>query len=349
MKRDKILDLIRGAAVLHVMLVHILYWLDIFGTGPAASARSLLLFEMPVFFFVTGAVNSLGDHGPWGRFCLRRVKGLMIPYYGYAALCVALAAAVAVFRRSFSFAELGRTALNWLLPLDRQIMPLPFFTWAVWFVPVFLIVILLFLPVRRAAERFGGAVTVAALTAVFLAAEFIPGTPDILRKAAFYLIFAALGTQWQTLRLRDRKTVKAAAGLTALSAAGLFVCRYLAGGSFDMQANKFPPNHMFLLFSFMMLGLLYLAIPVIARPWRMLAGRFPAAERLVLLYSENSVYVFLYQSFAFLLAARAMDAAGVGRGFAGLLLSAAIVFVVVTVGLVAVRRLRRRKESLRKA
>ena len=347
MRRDKALDLIRGAAMLHVLLVHILFWLNVFGSGPLASARSALLFEMPVFFFVTGAANSLGERRKWGDFCLRRAKALMIPYWGYAALCVLLAAAVSLARGAFSFAELGRTALSWLLPLDRQVMPLPFFTWAVWFVPVYLIVIVLFPPVRRAAERFGGAAVSAALAAVFLASEFA-GAPDILRKAAFYLAFAALGTLWPALKRREGKTVKAAACLLAASAAGLFACRCLSGGTLYMQANKFPPNHLYLLFSLAALSALYLALPGIARAWRALARRFPAPERWVLLYSENSVYAFLYQSFAFLAAARLLDAAGAGRGLAGFLLSSAVVYPLVTLGLLVLRRIRGRKENLRK-
>ena len=52
-QRDKTLDYLRGLAIIQVVLVHILYWLGIFSAGFLAIAKSFLLFEMPIFFFVT--------------------------------------------------------------------------------------------------------------------------------------------------------------------------------------------------------------------------------------------------------------------------------------------------------
>ena len=83
MSRDKTLDYLRGLAIIQVVLVHVLYWLNIFNEGFLAIAKSFLLFEMPIFFFVTGAVNGLGKLHNHKIFCFKRIKSLMIPYYIY--------------------------------------------------------------------------------------------------------------------------------------------------------------------------------------------------------------------------------------------------------------------------
>ena len=88
MNRDKTLDYLRGLAIIQVVLVHILYWLGIFSGGYLAIAKSFLLYEMHIFFFVTGAVNGLGKQQKYKTFCLKRIKGLLIPYYIYSVVCI---------------------------------------------------------------------------------------------------------------------------------------------------------------------------------------------------------------------------------------------------------------------
>ena len=80
MNRDRTLDYLRGLAIIQVVFVHILYWIGIFSVGLLAVAKSFLLFEMPIFFFVTGAVNGLGKQQKRITFCFKRIKGLLIPF-----------------------------------------------------------------------------------------------------------------------------------------------------------------------------------------------------------------------------------------------------------------------------
>ena len=275
MGRDRKLDLMRGWAVFHMFFMHVFYWLDFLSEGFPRVARSWLLFTMAVYFFVTGAVNVEAKRRPWGEFVARRAKVLMLPYYRYALLCTAIAAFFYVIRGQFTFELLGRTALSWVLPIDQQIMPLPFITWAVWFVPVYLCVILVFPLVRWLVEHIGIILTEVILIAVFLVVENINGVPDLVQKAAYYPIFAALGTQWPKLKQRSGNKVLGAAGVMALGFAGLIICKNLFGGTYDMQVNKFPPNHLYLLFNFGAIGALYILLPTIARAWRFLVRRIP--------------------------------------------------------------------------
>ena len=237
MRRDRKLDLMRGWAVFHMFFMHVPYWLNFYGSGWPALIRSWLLFTMAVYFFVTGAVNIEAKRRPWGEFVVRRAKVLMLPYYRYALLCTVIAAAVYVYKGQFTWELLGRTALSWVLPIDQQIMPLPFITWAVWFVPVYLSVIIVFPLTRWLVEHIGIVLTEVVLIAVFLVVENIPGVPDLVQKAAYYPIFAALGTQWPTLKHRSRKKVLGAAALMVFGFASLIICKNLFGGTYDMQIN----------------------------------------------------------------------------------------------------------------
>jgi len=349
MKRDKPLDLMRGWAVFHMFFMHVLYWLDFLGEGFPRIARSWLLFTMAVYFFVTGAVNVEAKRRPWGEFVVRRAKVLMLPYYRYALLCTAIAAVVYLTRQQFTLELLGRTALSWVLPIDQQIMPLPFITWAVWFVPVYLCVIIVFPLVRWLVEHIGIVLTEVILIIVFLIVENINGVPDLVQKGAYYPIFAALGTQWPKLKQRDRKKVTGATVVMVLGFAGLIICKNLFGGTYDMQVNKFPPNHLYLLFNFGAVGALYILLPTIARAWRCLVRRVSLMERLFHLYSSYSVYAFMYHTFAYLLAFWLLEKTGLKHTFPGYLMSNLIVFPIATMTLWAVAMIREKKDYLRKS
>ena len=154
--RDKTLDYLRGLAIIQVVFVHILYWLGIFSVGFFAIAKSFLLFEMPIFFFVTGAVNGLGKPQKYKTFCFKRIKGLLIPYYIYSMICILVSIAYYLLHNELSIKTTIKLLLTWIVPLDHQIMPLPYFTWAIWFIPVYIISIILFPVIKTAVLKFGG-------------------------------------------------------------------------------------------------------------------------------------------------------------------------------------------------
>ena len=338
----------RGWAVFHMFFMHVPYWMGFCDEGWPRIARSWLLFTMAVYFFVTGAVNIEAKRRPWGEFIIRRAKVLMLPYYRYAALCTVIAAVVYLIRHEFTFELLGQTALSWVLPIDRQIMPLPFITWAVWFVPVYLSVIIVFPLTRWLVEHIGIVLTEVVLIIVFLIVENIPGVPDLVQKAAYYPIFAALGTQWPKLKQRSGKKVLGSAVVMVLGFAGLIACKNLLGGTYDMQLNKFPPNHLYLLFNFGAVGLLYILLPAIARTWRFLVRKMPLLERLFHLYSSYSVYAFMYHTFSYLVAFWLLNKTGLKKTLPGFVMSEAIVIPMSTFILWAVAMIREKKNYLKK-
>jgi fucose 4-O-acetylase-like acetyltransferase len=71
--RIALYDFIRGIAMLFVLLHH--------AVMPAW--RYLVVFHMPLFFFLSGFVSSKKELPTFDRYCMTRFKRLMIPYFAF--------------------------------------------------------------------------------------------------------------------------------------------------------------------------------------------------------------------------------------------------------------------------
>lgn len=93
-KRDIQLDMYRGLSMLYVVcFIHVLYWLKI-GEQPF---MSVVLFEMPVIFFISGASLSYNKNPrPIIKTLKSRFYRLLLPNYIYAAVMVAVVAVLSV-------------------------------------------------------------------------------------------------------------------------------------------------------------------------------------------------------------------------------------------------------------
>ena len=315
MNREKTLDYLRGLAVFQVVFVHTIYWLDIIKPESLTVLKSFTLFEMSVFFFVTGAVNSLKDHRSYGSFCLKRIKGLMIPYYIYAAICIAISVIYYIAAGEFSLVLAAKMFLSWLIPVNTQIMPLWYFTWALWFVPVYLVAIIFFPLIKKAVNRFGR-LAIAFQVMIFIIIEVVLGIAfkqvpdegygiyinqlsDIIQESFFYMIFMGAGVLYPQLKMHKKKDLAISSAILISSVAGLLISVFLLGDTLDMQINKFPANHVFLCYSFAFMTVLYLAMPLIKKLYKILIGKIHPIDRFFITLSKNSITVFLYQSFAF--------------------------------------------------
>ncbi len=79
MERDEQLDLYRGLSMIYVVcFIHVMCWLKI-GSEPLLS---LMLFEMPVIFFISGASLSFNKSSRSFRATIwSRMKRVVLPYY----------------------------------------------------------------------------------------------------------------------------------------------------------------------------------------------------------------------------------------------------------------------------
>ena len=73
---------------------------------------------------------------------------------------------------------------------------------------------------------------------------------------------------------------------------------HLAGQTLNMQANKFPPNVIFLAFCTAWMALIITAIPIQDRIWGYIENRQMIAK-MFSMFETRSLTIFLYQVFAF--------------------------------------------------
>ena len=129
------LDVARGLLMAYVVtIIHGAFWLGII----PAPQSSILLFEMPLIFMVSGAAFA---HAPqpttpnaYGFYLLSRGVRILAPYFAYTFVC----ALIASYARQTPLLE---TILAWLDPAapgaGHAYMML---TWHLWFVTPFLAV-----------------------------------------------------------------------------------------------------------------------------------------------------------------------------------------------------------------
>lgn len=246
-KRDPGLDVARGLLMAYVVIViHGSFWL---GLIPAPQS-SILLFEMPLIFIVSGAAFA---HAPqpatwraYGFYLLSRGIRIMAPYWAYTLVC----AVIVIYARGL---PVGETLLAWLDPFRRaEGHAYMMLSWHLWFVTPFLVVTALMpllarLPVWRMAPLWvwaaGGALMVLAVDTYWLRAT------ELDRESVTYMLWAlfgfGLGAGAARFATRDYGIVLIGA-LVAMAAALTFYPTHVTA---VMQANKFPPNAMFFLFS----------------------------------------------------------------------------------------------------
>lgn len=292
--RDKTLDHLRCLAMLQVIVVHALYWPDFFSSARINLYKSLLLFEMPLFFFVSGASSGYSrEESPWTSVRKRWLR-ILIPYWVYALICAALSIAHAAGTAgAVEGKEALRILLSWILPINRQITELPYLDYAVWFVPVYLAVTAV-LPLLREMRKSRAGGIACAFALGLLYALSLKAEAGWLRYPAFYLLWTFAGLYYPEIRRAGTARWYLPAALSALALLGL----RLAGQNLDMQVHKFPPDPVFLVFSIFWMSLLLAGRKGLDAAMDR-AQRVPVLSRLVDCFSHRTTTVFLYQSFAF--------------------------------------------------
>ena len=291
MKRDQFLDRMRTFAIVWVLMVHILYWLNFLLWGTLATVKSWLLMEMPLFFFISGASVALAKPRPWGEYVFRSFRRVMIPYWCYAVIGILLTAV-------YSGGREWHLVKYWLIPWNPQPTCLPFLTDALWFVPVYLMCVLVVPLLRRLKHRPWPVIALLVVLLLF----FEKKGWAYPRNVAFYSFWIYLGLFYPQLKeryvLKGSKRWELAVVATVSIAVLIVLCRFF-GVSADMQKHKFPPDGIFLLYSLGAMSLLMLISPALVKAMDCL-GRVSVLNWGMEQLSRYSLSVFLYQSFAFI-------------------------------------------------
>jgi fucose 4-O-acetylase-like acetyltransferase len=296
-KRDKTIDNLRGLAMLWVIVVHVLYWGNFFENSYLNLLKSFCLFEMPLFFFVTGASNGFSKNKGYFSFVLRRYKRILIPYWVFAIICAVLSIAYLQLSNGINVYTAAKVLISWMIPIDRQITSISYLTWALWFVPVYLCVVLIIPGLKHLRESRYAKLLVIALFAIFTITSIF--NLGWIQNVAFYSFWTYVGLFYNDIIQKvNQKSFRKQMGVIGLAGMVALAALFLLGYPIDMQHNKFPPNIIFGVFSVMMISLILLAVPYINKLYSYI-GNYMVMRRITDFFSSRSMTIFLYQVFAF--------------------------------------------------
>ena len=286
--RDTQLDIYRALLMMYIpCVIHVMYWL---GNG-SEPYLSLLLVEMPLVFFLSGAAFSVSRsrRGLWPTF-LNRVKRVVLPYYIYAAVLLAIGLVVTLLCAKvgrFTSWPIDITRYGWkdvaAVLLCHNIPQFPFI-WHLWFIPPYLILSCTFPLQTKLMQKTNAWLYLAICLALFLIAQALTSI-SLLRQVLCYNVFMVSGYLFYR---KLNSTAIALAGAAALAI--VLVGVWGLGVDFcPMQGHKFPPDWMFVMYNLFVLCLIALVV-----------SRFTISNnRFFRIWSERGYNIYLYQSVVF--------------------------------------------------
>lgn len=264
--------------------------------------KSFCLFAMPLFFFITGASNSFSKTGSYFSFVSKRFQRILIPYWIFALICAFLSIGKFSIEGDMDFFTGIKVLLSWMVPVDRQITSVSYLTWALWFVPVYLCVVIILPALKQINDSTIKIEFAFLLLGLFVLTCFLK--MGWFRNVAFYSFWTYVGLFYRDIKVfAEQKHTRRYFLYLAIAGMVTICILYLAGQSLNMQSNKFPPNMIFFVFSIMMMALIMFALPYLDRFIGCLeTGNI--SGKIFNLFSTRSMTIFLYQVFAFNLTIR---------------------------------------------
>ncbi|MBC2581570.1 acyltransferase [Clostridium sp. DJ247] len=297
--RDINLDYFRGLIMMYIIgVIHVLYWPNVISN----SYKSFFLVEMPIIFFITGASNSLKEY-KLKEFYISRIKRILIPYFSYSLVCYV----IIILYNTYIMHNANKDTifnlkllLSWLNPFGSHETSLPFISWHVWFIPIYLIIMILYPYLKylykNSTEKFKYIPFIIIIIIIF----YLDRNKNIkwyeyIKETVFYTFWVYLGLFYKDINLINIKKVKLAC-LSVLSLLITFLLIKYQGYSYDMQINKFPPNSVFLFYNIGCFSILILIKDYIVK-----IVKIPLLRRIVTLYSKYGYTMYLYQVFSFMI------------------------------------------------
>ena len=301
MKRDTQLDIYRAISMIYVICItHVLHWLNI-GSEPI---RSLILIEMPIIFFISGAALSLKD-SPYGLLetVWNRFKRVVIPYYIYALVMIGIIAFLTmiyniflpqieyIFGSNFSYnVKFDIFSYSWsdyVAIISCTNIPQSPFSWHLWFIQPYIILSCTFgfqIKLIKGTNRWVYALITVVL---FIFVQSITCN-TLLQNVTFYNIFMVIGylfyrhiNMWQVF-------------ITGIITLMILVIYTSLGGWFlPMQNHKFPPDHVFLLYNLLVLCVLSIILNRISIPNLKIFQTWNTRGYTLYLY-QNVLFFFVY-------------------------------------------------------
>jgi peptidoglycan/LPS O-acetylase OafA/YrhL len=339
-KRDVTIDIFRAIAMIWVIFVHSLFWTGVFTTKIEYIVKSLFLIEMPLFFFLAGASNYMSKRKSILNFYFTRLQRILIPYWIYAGICILLTYIISVLNGSKIIDSL---IMKWLIPMERQDVPLEILTWALWFIPVYLLIIMTFPFLRMYFDKQKNKflkimpLFVLAVCLFFMDVYKISGTTFFYytRMLVFYCFWIYLGMFYNVLKenININKLKKAVFFIACVFVSILLVLTPYY--SIDMQINKFPPNFLFLIYTLGFLSLMYYCSNHIVKIIKFLCKNI-IIDWILKQYINSGYTIYLFHPLAMLLIKWSIEFLHIGNFMANHNYIKFFVYIILAIPLGAV-------------
>ena len=266
--RDIQLDIYRGLSMMYVVcFIHVLYWFNI-GKEPYIS---IVLVEMPIIFFISGASISLGNRNlGFLEYFKNRFKRVIIPYYIYAIVILLLIVLLSLFWNSLeTWGEriLGhkfvdrynfditmytlKDFINIFIGVNIFLSP---YSWHLWFILPYMIITCTFSFQSVVIKKINRWIYVTLCVLFFILIRYITDN-ELITNVFCYNIFFVIG--YLFYKKVQIKEIIALYFFFVLSVYTLL----LSGQSLTpMQNHKFPPDLLFICYNMGVLCLLSIVL-----------------------------------------------------------------------------------------
>lgn len=259
-------------------VIHVSYWLGM-GKQPL---KSLILIEMPVIFFISGAAMTFASRKGLYETTINRAKRVLFPYYIYFAVSAIVCIVIAIVNPgTISIGWLKYGICTFFLPKDNA-LPLPYMS-HLWFIVPYLLITCSFCFQQKIADRINRWLYMVILVMGCIIAQF--AGIRLLSEFMIYNVFFISG-YFSVKKITTRYLV------TILSATIIFLIVSTNAFSisiFPMQYHKFPPDLIFLTFGIIAISALGLIFDKIKIP----------NNRILRHWNKNGFTIYLYQNLVF--------------------------------------------------
>lgn len=290
--RDNNLDYFRSTALIWVLFIHSLFWLGI--VSHENVYKSFLLFEMPLFFLITGASNSFSKNNNLINFYQKRLFRILIPYWVYSLFCIFIIELTVVFLNQPS----QLSYFEWVFPRMQQWSNLYFLNSHLWFITIYLLMILIFPFYQKYYSFFSKKddsintfvkylpLILSMILLYYLDHNYISeawnqlSLSNYLKYFLFYSFWIYLGIFYHEYKNKKSSDIKILLLMITFGLLTYFLIHTDNNYHMNMQTNKFPPNFAFLTMNITAVCILFLL------------------RRFILKIVTLNIFTFLYKTFA---------------------------------------------------
>ena len=302
--RNKSVDIIRGVLMLYIVaVVHGVFWLELI----PRPFSSILLFEMPLVFLVSGYSFALfSSHTSfelsflgYGKYLASRLTRLLVPYYGYSIVC---AIAIIAYKKGLDYMDVIH---DWINPfVYEKLDPFGLLTSHLWFIPPFIMVTLA-LPFISSIRLPIWSTIVPLCIAIFVLNYYFDGS---FLTPIFYLYWTWIGYR---LAIDTEINAKLLFLVILIGTILLFISGFYLDTTMDMQTNKFPPNLSFFVFSSVWVSL-FLLLSTVIRPSRL---NFLESSKLLKPFISKGYSIYLWQGAGYIISINICEILGLSKYF----------------------------------